>query len=130
MIPGSLQGVPRTPQEPPKMPQSASKTSPRRLMALSDAFKFSPRRIQDALSLPKIPQETPKTPQGLSKAQFWMAWETKNCNCSMISILINNHPALENSKHLSGDGGMRGAFESTLSRLRDFQACEIGTCEL
>ena len=110
MIPGSLQGLTRTPQEPLKMPQSASKTSPRCLMALSDAFKVSPRRIQDALSLPKIPPESPKTPQDLSKARFSMAWETKNCNCSMISILINNHPALENSKHLSGDGGMRGAI--------------------
>ena len=98
-------------QEPLKMPQRASKTSPRRLMALSDAFKVSPGRIQDALSLPKIPPESPKTPQDLSKARFSMAWETKNCNCSMISILINYHPALENSKHLSGDGGMRGAIE-------------------
>ena len=111
MIPGSLQGLPRTPQEPLKMPQSASKTSPRRLMALSDAFKVSPGRIQDALSLPKIPPESPKTPQDLSKARFSMAWETKNCNCSMISILINHHPALANSKHLSRDGGMRGAIE-------------------
>ena len=113
-----FQNDPWKPPRPPKNPPRASQDAPKCFQNVSKTpygtlrfFKVSPRCIQDALSLPKIPPESPKTPQDLSQARFSMAWETKNCNCSMISILINHHPALANSKHLSRDGGMRGAIE-------------------
>ena len=107
MVPGSLVGFPISFQELPKTSQDNPKTSQRRTMTVSEAPKARPGHTHDVPRLPTTPQDFPKTGSkplqisifdglGNQKLQFFN-------NCS-------NYPTLQAAKHLSGDGGMRGAF--------------------
>ena len=81
----------------PKMPLRCPLT-------FQDAPKARPRRAQDS---PRLPKTFERRSRDLSKARFLRAWEPPNKN----SCGFPKHLSIQASKHRSGDGGMRGAFE-------------------
>ena len=66
----------------------------------------SAKNAKDAKNA-KTPQDFPKT-----GSRFLQSWINGLGN-QKLQLIDNcsNHPALQAAKHLSGDGGMRGAFE-------------------
>ena len=117
-FPEGSQDIPKPSQNLPKTPQDRPKTPPRRPRTCQDSPNARPKHPQDARRLPKTPPDSPKIalrPLQISIFDGLGSQQLRFFNS------FPDHPACQASEHVRGDGGMRGAFESAVIRLRMYR---------